>query len=475
MHRKEKRSVKMKKILVLIFPLFLSGFLFSQKKPVKKPKQFPKFNYIEEFKKISDEIFTHGTAYDNLGELTKGIGPRFSATPGYTKATEWAEKNLKEAGAENIWKQEVRVPVWIRGKESLQIKAGNGEWKSIRMLSFGNSEGTGGKDMIYDILLVNDVQELVNLTSVQVKDKIIFVNYPIDSKIVSTVDSYLIAAKSKLLSASVIGAKGAKGLIIRSLTTANDDVPHAKQIYYEPDDKAKIPAVTIGVKSADELEKLLTKQTIKAKLNMSAESKGETINYNIIGEIPGKKDAKVIVLGAQLDSWDFAEGAHDDGSGVVQCLEVLRTFKALGYDNNHTLRVVLYANSENGGQGRETYAAYVKKKDEKHIFALGSDSGGYSPRGFSLDMSPQRRQLIFPWKPYFLPYGVYDFDQTYAIQDISPLKKLDIPLAELVVDTQRYFDYHHSEKDTFDKVNKRELLLGAVAMTQLIFMIDKNW
>ncbi|AYN02350.1 M28 family peptidase [Chryseobacterium sp. 3008163] len=465
----------MKKILLIIFPLFLSGFLFSQKKPVKKPKPIPKFNYIDEFKKISDEIMTNGTAYDNLGELTKGVGPRFSATPGYAKATEWAERNLKEAGAENIWKQEVRVPIWIRGRESLQIKAGNGEWKNIRMLSFGNSEGTGGKDMIYDILLVNDVQELVNFTSAQVKDKIIFVNYPIDQKLISTVDSYLIAAKSKLLSASVIGKKGARGLIIRSLTTASDDIPHAKQIYYEPEDKVKIPAVTIGVKSADELEKLLKKQTVKAKLNMTAESKGETINHNIIGEIPGKKDAKVIVLGAQLDSWDFAEGAHDDGSGVVQCLEVLRAFKALGYDNNHTIRVVLYANSENGGQGRETYAAQVKKKEEKHIIALGSDSGGYSPRGFSLDMSPQRRRLIFPWKEYFLPYGVYDFDQTYAIQDIAPLKKLDIPLMELVVDTQRYFDYHHSEKDTFDKVNKRELLLGAVVMTQMVFMIDKNW
>ncbi|MCU7613545.1 M28 family peptidase [Chryseobacterium sp. GMJ5] len=465
----------MKKILLIILPLFLSGFLFSQKKLVKKPKPVPKFNYYDEFKKISDEVFLHGTAYDNLGELTKGIGPRFSATPGYTKATEWAEKNLKEAGAENIWKQEVRVPVWIRGKESLQIKAGNGDWKNIRMLSFGNSEGTGGKDLTADILLVNDVQELVNLTTTQVKDKIIFVNYPIDPTIVSTVDSYLIAAKSKLLSASVIGKKGAKGLIIRSLTTATDDVPHAKQVYYEPDDKVKIPALTIGVQSANELEKLLKTQTVKAKINMTAESKGETINYNVIGEIPGKKDNKIIVLGAQLDSWDFAEGAHDDGSGVVQCMEVLRTFKALSYSNNHTIRVVLYANSENGGQGRETYAAYVKKKEEKHIFALGSDSGGYSPRGFSLDMSPQRRRLIFPWKEYFLPYGIYDFDQTYAIQDISPLKRLDIPLAEMVVDTQRYFDYHHSEKDTFDKVNKRELLLGATTMTQLIFMIDKNW
>jgi hypothetical protein len=391
------------------------------------------------------------------------------------KAAEWAERKLKEIGVEMIWRQEAKVPVWIRGRESLQIKAGNGDWKNIRMLSFGNSEGTGGKDLTGEIVLMSSVTEL-NATSIgQLKDKIVFVNLPMDPKIINTSDSYLIAAKSKLISPSVIALTGAKALIIRSLTTANDDTPHAKMIYYEPDDKVKIPALTIGARSADELEKLLKKQKVTAKINMTAESKGETRNPNIIAEIPGKKDSNVILLGAQLDSWDFGEGAIDDGTGVVQCIEVLRTLKALGIENRHTIRVVFFANSENGGQGREMYAAYVKKKEERHIFALGTDAGGYSPRGFSLDMSPQRRRQIFEWKNYFLPYGVYDFDQTDAIQDISPLKKLDIPLAELVVDTQRYFDYHHSEQDTFDKVNKRELLLGAVAMTQMIFMIDKNW
>lgn len=465
----------MKKSLLIIFPLFLSGFLFSQKKQAKKTIPTPKYNYHTEFKRISDEILTNGTAYDNLGELTKGIGSRFSATPGYTKAVEWAEKQFKEIGIETIWKQDAKAPIWIRGRESLQIKAGNGDWKSIKMLSFGNSEGTGGKDLTGEIVLINTTTELNSLSLGQLKDKIVFVNLPLDPTIVNTSDSYLITAKSKLISASVISKTGAKALIIRSLTTAYNDIPHAKMVYYEPDDKARIPALSIGAKSADDLEKLLSKQKVTAKINMSAESKGETVNPNVIAEIPGKKDAKVILLGAQLDSWDFGEGAIDDGTGVAQCIEVLRTLKAIGYENNHTIRVVLFANSENGGQGREIYASYVKKKDEKHIFALGTDAGGYSPRGFSLDMSPQRRRQVFEWKNYFLPYGVYDFDQTDAIQDISPLKKLDIPLAELVVDTQRYFDYHHSVQDTFDKVNKRELLLGSVAMTQMVLMIDQNW
>ncbi|WEK70616.1 MAG: M28 family peptidase [Candidatus Chryseobacterium colombiense] len=465
----------MKKSLLIIFPLFLSGFLFSQKKLVKKTASPAKYNYHTEFKRISDEVMINGTAYDNLGELTKGIGPRFSATSGYTKAVDWAEKQFKEIGVETIWKQEAKAPIWIRGRESLQIKASNGEWKSIKMLSFGNSEGTGGKDLTGDIVLINTTGQLNSLSIGQLKDKIVFVNLPLDPTIVNTSDSYLITAKSKLISASVIAKTGAKALIIRSLTTAYNDIPHAKMVYYEPDDKIRIPAMSIGTKTADELEQLLKKEKVTAKINMTAESKGETVNPNVIAEIPGKKDSKIILLGAQLDSWDFGEGAIDDGTGVVQCIEVLRTLKALGYENNHTIRVVLYANSENGGQGREMYASYVKKKEEKHIFALGTDAGGYSPRGFSLDMSPQRRRQIFEWKNYFLPYGVYDFDQTDAIQDISPLKKLDVPLAELIVDTQRYFDYHHSVQDTYDKVNKRELLLGSIVMTQMVLMIDQNW
>ncbi len=468
----------MKKLFILL-PLFLSGFLFSQKKPEKKPfkpkTQAQKISYPDEFKKISDEILLKSNAYENLRELTKQIGSRFSGSAGYEKATSWAEKKLKEAGAENVWKQEVKVPVWQRGTEIFQIQADNGAWKSIRMTTLGNSEGTDGKDITGEILLVKDFQEFNALNDFEVKGKIIFFNFPMDQSIINTADAYMLAGKYRWSAPSIVGRKGAKAVISRSLTSAFDDIPHTGSMYYDEVDKTKIPAICIGAKSADELENLLKTQRVKGKLNLTCGVKGEVINHNIIGEIPGKKDQSVILIAAHLDSWDLTEGAHDDGAGVVQCLEVLRAFKALDVENNHTIRVVLFANEENGVRGGETYAKQVRKKQEKHIFAMESDAGGYSPRGISLDMIPQRRRLIFEWKPFFLPYGVYDFDQTYAGQDIAPLKKLDIPLAELVPDTQRYFDIHHTSEDTFEKVNRRELLLGAVTMAQMVFMIDKNW
>ena len=264
-------------------------------------------------------------------------------------------------------------------------------------------------------------------------------------------------------------------MIIRSLSSAVDDVPHTGMMRYDADDTAKIPAVAIGPKSADELEQSLKTQKVFAKLNSNCGIKGEKKSYSVIGEITGNKDKNVIVVGGHLDSWDVGEGAHDDGAGIVQSIEILRTFKKLGLKNNHTIRVVCFANEENGVRGGNTYADNIQKKNEKHIFGIESDGGGFTPRGIALLMNPEQRKQIQSWRSLFLPYGAYNFELQYAGTDIEPMEKLGVPLAELVPDSQRYFEIHHSEEDTFDKVNHRELHLGTVVMGQLIYMIDKNW
>lgn len=457
------------KVYYILIPLFWSGIFLAQK---KKPRTV---DYPTEFRQISDEILSNGKAYEQLRDLTQNIGPRFSGSKGLAKAENWAEKKLKESGATHVWRQEVPVNIWERGQESLEIKSENGNWKKIKMTGLGSSEGTGGKDLIGEILQVKSIEEFNAMPFANIKDKIIFFNIPFDQKIVNPVEAYLLVGKYRWSIPAAVSRRGAKAVITRSLTSAFDDVPHTGSMSYDPDDKNKIPAIAIGAQSADELEKLLKKQKVFAKLNSTSTFKGTQTNYNIIGEIPGNKDNSVIVIAAHLDSWDISEGAHDNGAGVVHCFEVLRALKTLNYNNRHTLRVVLYTNEENGVSGGEIYAQQVRKKDERHIFAIESDAGGFSPRGISLDMIPERRRQVFAWKPYFLPYGVYDFDQTYSGQDIQPLKKLGIPLAEIVPDTQRYFDIHHTSEDTFEKVNRRELLLGAVTMAQIIMMIDRNW
>lgn len=426
-----------------------------------------------QFAKISTEILNNGKAYTELKDLTKNIGHRLSGSEAYEKAVQWAAKKLRDAGADKVWLQEVMVPVWVRGKESLQIKADNGKWKSLKMLSLGNSEGTGGKDVSGEIIMVRSIQEYDQLTPEQVKDKIVFFNYPFSQSFVETFKGYSDASKYRTTAASLTARKGGKFAIIRSLSSAFDDVPHTGAMRYS--DAKKIPAVAIGSTTADELAELLQAGQVTAKLNSNCGMKGEKLSHSVIGEITGKKDQSVIVVGGHLDSWDVGEGAHDDGAGIVQSIEVLRTFKKLGFQNNHTIRVVCFANEENGVKGGLQYGKTAKENNEKHLFAIETDAGGFTPRGISLEMDHEKRKQIQSWAGLFLPYGIYDFKNTYSGTDLYPLHDMGVPTAELVPDSQRYFDIHHTEEDTFEKVNRRELLLGAGTLTQMIYMIDRNW
>lgn len=427
-----------------------------------------------QFKRISSEILNNGKGCNDLRELTKTIGNRLSGSEAYEKSVQWAAQKLRDAGADKVWLQEVMIPVWVRGKESLHIKTSNGKWKSIKMLSLGNSEGTGGKDVSGDIIMVKSLEEYDQLPTEKVKDKIVFFNYPFNQGNVQTFISYRDAGAYRRTTASLTAKKGGKFAIIRSLSSAFDDVPHTGNMRYD-ENIPKVPAITIGSTSADELEILLKSQKVTAQLNSNCGMKGEKLSHSVIGEITGKKDQSVIVVGGHLDSWDVGEGAHDDGAGIVQSIEVLRTFKKLGIRNNHTIRAVCFANEENGTKGGKQYGKVAKENNEKHLFAIESDAGGFSPRGISLEMNAPQRNQIKSWGKLFLPYGVYNFEGKYSGSDIAPLHEMGVPTAELVPDPQRYFDIHHTEEDTFEKVNRRELLLGSAVMTQLIYMIDKNW
>ncbi|UKB77773.1 M28 family peptidase [Chryseobacterium sp. MEBOG07] len=427
-----------------------------------------------QFKRISTEILNNGKGYAELRELTKNIGHRLSGSEAYEKSVQWAAQKLRDAGADKVWLQEVMIPVWIRGKESLHIQASNGKWKSLPMLSLGNSEGTNGKDVSGDIIMVKSLEEYDQLPPEKVKGKIVFFNYPFNQGNVQTFISYREAGAYRRTAASLTAKKGGKFTIIRSLSSAFDDVPHTGNMRYE-ENIPKVPAITIGNTSADDLEALLKNQKVTAKLNSNCGMKGEKLSHSVIGEITGKKDQSVIVVGGHLDSWDVGEGAHDDGAGIVQSIEVLRTFKKLGIQNSHTIRAVCFANEENGTKGGKQYGKVAKENNEKHLFAIETDAGGFSPRGISLEMDEPQRNQIKSWVNLFLPYGVYNFDGKYSGSDIAPLHEMGVPTAELVPDPQRYFDIHHTAEDTFEKVNRRELLLGSAVMTQLIYMIDKNW
>jgi hypothetical protein len=201
----------------------------------------------------------------------------------------------------------------------------------------------------------------------------------------------------------------------------------------------------------------------------------DATSYNVIAEIRGsEKPEEIIVFGGHLDSWDAGEGAHDDGAGVIHCLEALRILKALNYKPKHTLRVVFFMNEENGNMGGKSYASIVKSAGEKHIAALESDRGGFVPRGFGVDGSDAQVAFLQTFTPNYKNYDLHVFEKGYGGVDIGPLKEQypGIPLFGFVPDSQRYFDYHHAPSDVFESVNKRELELGAAAISSFIYLLD---
>ena len=267
---------------------------------------------------------------------------------------------------------------------------------------------------------------------------------------------------------------GAVGVIVRSMTHSLDNYPHTG-VTASGDTIPKIPAMAIGLRDADWLDDQLQKTAVNVFYKTGAHFLPDTIGHNVIGELAGSDSTnEIITVGGHLDSWDLAEGAHDDGAGVVQTIEVLRVLKSIGYKPKHTIRFVLFANEENGLRGGTKYAEEAKAKEEKHIFALESDAGGFTPRSFSFGGTPEQLAKVQRWIPLLTPYGVYEITNGGGGADVGPVTEAyHIPGAELIPDTQRYFDYHHAKSDVLENVNKRELELGAINMAALIYLVDK--
>lgn len=424
-------------------------------------------------RRLSDDIMWKGTCYENLRVLTKSIGHRLSGSPEAERAVQWGKKALETAGADKVWLQPVEVPLWIRGKETLKLQLDGKNFEQVPMLSLGNTDGTGGKTLEQEVLCVPDLEAFEQLPLEKVKGKIVFFNYKFRQDIINTFEGYGDAVKYRWQSVNKAAEKQAAAVIIRSVSTGADDAPHTGSSRYL-DGVPHIPAVAIGNFSADKLAAACARGPLKAQLTSECKMQGTRRSYNVIGEIKGsEKPEEIILVGGHLDSWDVGEGAHDDGAGCVQSIEVIRALKASGKQPRHTIRAVLFMNEENGVKGGVAYADSALAAKEKHVLAMESDAGGFVPRGIGLEMPADLKQKVQSWAPLFAPYGIYDFSQEEGGVDIGPLKKQGVPLAGLLPDPQRYFDLHHSRNDVFESVSHRELKLGAFTMTALVWLADQ--
>ena len=430
-----------------------------------------------QIRKIYNAALEEGQAYDWLNYLSNQIGGRLSGSVQAQQAVDYTKRQMDSLGLDKVWLQPVMVPKWVRGTpEFAYIETAPGVTTNVAICALGGSVPTYGRGVKANVIEVQSIEELETLGKEKISGKIVFFNRPMDPASVNTFEAYSGAGDQRRSGAAEAGKYEALGVIVRSLNLRKDDFPHAGGMSYGDTPEAeRIPAAAISTNGADYLSttlKLNPNTQFFFKLNCRQMEDVES--YNVIGEIIGSTNPEeIMVVGGHLDSWDLGDGSHDDGAGCVQSMEVLRILKKTGYTPKRTIRAVLFMNEENGLRGGKKYAELAKNKNENHVFALESDSGGFTPRGFSFDASEENIKLAQSWSKLFEPYFVHLFVKGFSGADIGPLKNETIVLAGLRPDSQRYFDHHHAENDTFEHVNNRELELGAAAMTSLVYLFDK--
>ena len=431
---------------------------------------------------VAVSILGSNASHNNLHYLTKSIGGRLAGSPQMVKAEQWGAKAMKEAGAETVVLQQCTVPHWVRGgRDSAFVTYKDDQGKvqryTLNILALGNSIGSGKNGVKAPLIRINNWNEL-EARKAELKGKIVFYNNPFDDTLINPFEAYRKNVIYRGAGASRAAKYGAVAVMIRSMTnTPNNNYPHTGSLRYA-DSIPPIPAAAMGLLDVQKLDSLFDKNlSLTASLYTYGKMLPDTIGHNIIGEIKGSEHPEqIITVGGHLDSWDPAEGANDDGTGVVQTIEVLRALSALQYHPKHTLRFVLFANEENGTRGAKEYADEAKQKGERHLFALESDDGGFTPRGFRFDVDSSQNaiwQKVNGWKPLLEPYYGERFERGESGSDVGYLKAAGAVLAGLNTDSQRYFYIHHAATDVFENVDIREMKLGAVNMAALIYLVDK--
>lgn len=432
-------------------------------------------------RKIYDEELVNGQCYGNLHYLCKNIGPRLSGSPNAQKAIEWGKKLMDSYGFDHVYLQEVMVPHWVRGAKEVGMIIDGKNKIPVAITALGMSVATPKNGITANVIEVHSLKELDTLGESVIKGKIVFFNRPFDERFIETLRAYGTAGDQRNAGPVAAAKYGAVGVIVRSLTGSTDNYPHTGATRYVKDG-INIPAAAISTKAADQLSRLLKRRKlplIKFYFKQSCQTLPDTLSYNVVGELKGSENpTKYITVGGHLDSWDLAEGAHDDGTGVMQSVEVLRIFKAMGYRPKNTIRAVFFMNEENGDKGGIQYAELAAQNKEDHIAAIETDLGGFTPRGFGFDGgSPGMVDHINQnWGKLLEPYGSGHLIRGGGGSDIGPLREKTpgVVLIGYLPDSQRYFDVHHSPNDVFENVNRRELELGAASMASLIYLIDQH-
>lgn len=462
------------KLIAIFFFSLLTATSFAQATTQVSASDDDAF-YI---KNIYARALAEGRAYDWLRTLCAKAPGRLSGSAEAAAAVVLTQQIMDTLGLDTVYLQPCRVPHWVRGeKEQAKVVGSNtqGDFQ-LNIAALGNSVATPREGITAPIIELKNLDDVERLGG-QLRGKIVFFNRPMDAAQVSTFAAYSGAVDQRVKGAAMAGRYGALAVIVRSMASRLDDFPHTGSTVYDPR-VPKIPAVCVSTNDAEKLAALLkVEKEVRVFIKTNCSDLGTTTSYNVVGEIRGQKNKdEIILVGGHLDAWDLGKGAHDDGAGCVQSMHVLYALRQIGYKPNRTLRCVLFMNEENGLAGATEYAKLSNERHEFHLAAIESDAGGFTPRGFNTEGDERifidRMKKLTKWSPFLEPYDLV-LSKGGSGADISPLKSQKGLLIGLRVDSQRYFDVHHTANDVIENVHPRELHLGAAAMTSLVYLIDK--
>lgn len=470
-------------MISVAFALFLSlsiGLSVSTdpENQVKLPDQESRGPIASAYKDVAEKIIqatlAGNDAYEKLTELCDDIGHRPSGSPGLEQAIDWAIAKLQSDGQENVHREKVMVPHWVRGRESLTMVQPRAA--RMPMLGLGGSVGTPPEGITAPVVVVVDEDELESLGD-GARGKIVLFNNPMPPYDAEKGSGYGRTVRFRSKGARLAAEKGAVACLVRSVTHRSHRTPHTGAMRYG-DAKVKIPAAAITGEDADLLARF-QKRGIEpvVTLKMEAKTLPDAPSANVVAELRGSTWPKeIVVIGGHIDAWDAGQGAHDDGAGCVIAMETINVLRKLNLIPKRTIRVVLWTNEENGLRGGKQYATDHAEELALHVAAIESDSGGFAPVGVSVDCADEERMhraetQLKDLMSLLEPLGATRVRTGFSGADVSPMKDAGVVLMGHDVDGRDYFDYHHSAADTLDKVDPTELSRSVAAMATYTYIL----
>ncbi len=412
-------------------------------------------------------------AYAKLAVLTDRIGHRLAGSPELERAVAWAAQTMKDDGLVTRT-EKVMVPHWVRGTEEASLLAPVA--RPLPVLGLGGTVPTPKAGVTANVVVIHDFAEL-ETRAAEVKGAIVLydVAMPPWSEEKGNY-GYGIAVAYRSRGPSRAAKLGAVAVLMRSVTPHSLHTLHTGALSYDPA-QPKIPAAAVTVEDSQLIARLAAQGPVQVKLRLESQQLPEAESANVIGELTGRElPEQIVVIGGHLDSWDVGQGAHDDGSGCVTMMQAMAVLKQLGLQPRRTIRVVLFTNEENGVRGAKAYAAEHAAELANTVLAVESDGGGFSPRGFSLASKPAIKDRVLR-RLGDIGSLLRTIDAAritsseHAGTDVEPMIEGGVPTLNLDSNNRTYFDIHHTEADTLDKVDPAQLADAVAAVAVLAYVV----